>query len=53
MALHLIKLCVGAESVEDLLDWRRANPAAGEEEWKVRTRHPPHRAAELAGGGAI
>ena len=53
MALHLIKLCVGAGSVEDLLDWRRANRAAGEREWKVRTRQTPKRAGELADGGSI
>ena len=53
MALHLIKLCVGAETVEDLLDWRRANRAGGEREWKVRTRQTPKRAEELADGGSI
>ena len=53
MALHLIKLCVGAETVEDLLAWRRANREAGEREWKVRTRQTPRRAEELADGGSI
>ena len=53
MALHLIKLCVGAETVEDLLDWRRVNRASGEAEWKVRTRMTPKRAGELVDGGSI
>ena len=53
MTLHLIKLCVGAETVEDLLGWRRANRAAGEAEWKVRTRQTPKRAEELVEGGSI
>ena len=53
MALHLIKLCVGAETVEDLLDWRRANRATGEREWKVRTRMTPKRAEEVTDGGSI
>jgi hypothetical protein len=53
VALHLIKLCVGAETVEDLLDWRRANRSAGEREWKVRTRQTPKRADELVDGGSI
>ena len=53
MALHLIKLCVGADTVEDLLAWRRANREAGEREWKVRTRQTPKRAEELADGGSI
>ena len=53
VALHMIKLVVGAESVEDLLAWRRANRAAGEAEWKVRTRMTPKRAEELVDGGSI
>ncbi len=53
MALHLIKLCVGTETVEDLLAWRRATREAGEAEWKVRTRQTPKRAEELAEGGSI
>ena len=53
VALHLIKLVVGAETVEDLLAWRRANRAAGEGEWKVRTRQTPKRADELEDGGSI
>jgi hypothetical protein len=51
MALHLIKLCVGADSVEALHDWRRANGA--DPEWKVHTRQTPRRAAELVEGGSI
>jgi hypothetical protein len=53
VALHLIKLCVGAETVEDLLAWRRANREAGDREWKVRTRQTPKRAEELVDGGSI
>ncbi len=53
MALHLIKLVVGTDTVEDLLAWRRAARAAGEREWKVRTRQTPKRAEELAEGGSI
>ena len=53
MALHLIKLVVGTETVEDLLAWRRASRAAGEREWKVRTRQTPKRAEELEDGGSI
>ena len=53
MALHLIKLCVGTDTVEDLLAWRRASREAGEREWKVRTRQTPKRAEELAEGGSI
>ncbi|MDB5426106.1 MAG: hypothetical protein JWR43_81 [Phenylobacterium sp.] len=52
MALHMIKLCVGAATVEELLDWRRAHEdAAGP--WIMRTRQTPKRAAELAAGGSL
>lgn len=58
MALHLIKLCVGCESVEDLEDWialkleekRRAGLAA---EHFHTTRMVPRRAAELLDGGSL
>ena len=51
MPLHLIKLCVGCDSVEELLDWRRAE---GERQpWILRTRQTPKRAAELIDGGSL
>ena len=49
----MIKLCVGTETVEELLAWRRSTREAGEREWKVRTRQTPKRAEELAEGGSI
>ena len=52
MALHVIKLCVGIDSVEALDAWRR-EVAHREPEWKVRTRHTPKRAQELLDGGSI
>ena len=52
MALHLIKLCVGIDSVEALQSWRR-EVQRREPEWKVRTRQTPKRAAELVEGGSI
>ena len=51
MALHMIKLCVGAASVEDLLAWQRAQEAGGP--WVMRTRQTPKRAAELVAGGSL
>lgn len=58
MPLHLIKLCVGADSVRDLKDWikeklkekrkRREKP-----EHVHRTRMVPKRAAELVDGGSL
>lgn len=52
MPLHMIKLCVGADTVEDLLAWRRENQHR-EPEWRMRTRQTPKRAAELTDGGSL
>ena len=52
MALHLIKLCVGAENIEALLAWRR-EVEHREPDWRVRTRQTPKRAAELTEGGSL
>src|SRR6185436_17077931 len=52
MTLNLIKLCVGCDTVEELLDWWRAE--VGEDNpWKMRTRQTPKRAAELVEGGSL
>jgi hypothetical protein len=58
MALHLIKLCVGCDSVRDLQDWikqklkdkRRSGERA---EHIHRTRMVPKRAGELTDGGSL
>jgi hypothetical protein len=58
MTLHLIKLCVGAASIEDLAQWQKKRLAeqkkAGE---KPRLFHStfqtPKRQAELLGGGSL
>ena len=50
--MHLIKLCVGCDNVEELLAWRRAS-APTQEVWKLRTRQTPKRAAELTAGGSL
>ncbi|MDP1616554.1 DUF1489 family protein [Phenylobacterium sp.] len=52
MTLHLIKLVVGCDTVEDLLDWRAPQAKAGQP-WILRTRQTPKRAAELTDGGSI
>lgn len=49
--LHLIKLCVGCDTVEQLLAWRRE--AAAGEPWVMRTRQTPRRAGELIDGGSL
>ncbi len=58
MTLHLIKLCVGADSIRDLEEWiaerlaaRRARGEAPEQ--THCTRMIPKRAAELVDGGSL
>jgi hypothetical protein len=60
--LHLIKLCVGCDSVQDLEDWikerlkARRKGGAGGRRRKQRnhtTRMAPKRAAELVDGGSL
>ncbi|HEV2625428.1 MAG TPA: DUF1489 domain-containing protein [Xanthobacteraceae bacterium] len=58
MTVHLIKLCVGCDSVRDLEDWikekLRAKRRAGEKAEHIhRTRMVPKRAAELIDGGSL
>jgi hypothetical protein len=50
MSLHLIKLVVGCDTVEDLIAWR--TPQKGEP-WILKTRQTPKRAAELLDGGSV
>jgi hypothetical protein len=52
MALHMIKLCVGCDTVEELLDWRRSHYGESEP-WVLRTRQTPKRAAEMIDGGSL
>ncbi len=52
MPLHLIKLCVGCDTVDELLAWRRESATASDP-WKLRTRQTPKRAAELVNGGSL
>jgi hypothetical protein len=58
MALHLIKLCVGADSIDDLRDWVAERSlralAAGLEPHSVHTtRMVPKRVGELLNGGSL
>jgi hypothetical protein len=59
MGLHLIKLCVGAESIEDLAAWQarrlRERRKAGERKPRLwhRTLQMPKRRAELLEGGSL
>lgn len=58
MALHLIKLCVGCDSVEDLQDWIKRKLAEGKKrgqkaEHVHTTRMVPKRADEILKGGSL
>lgn len=48
-ALHMIKLVVGCDTVDELLQWRAEQGGP----WILRTRQTPKRAAELIDGGSI
>jgi hypothetical protein len=52
MALHLVKLCVGADSVEELRAWRADRARRGIAPI-VPTRQTPKRADELLDGGSL
>lgn len=54
MTLHLIKLCVGAATVEDLLAWQAHPEARGPDgrPWHV-TRMWPKEAARVLDGGSL
>ncbi|MDP6342720.1 MAG: DUF1489 domain-containing protein [Alphaproteobacteria bacterium] len=58
MTVHLLKLCVGTDSIDHLVEWQAARRAAraanGEPAESVhRTRHRPRRGAEVLDGGSI
>jgi hypothetical protein len=52
MPLHLIKLAVGAQRLDDLRAWQ-ANRLIADPPLRHRTRNFPRRAAELLDGGSI
>lgn len=52
MPLHLIKLCVGCDSVEELAAWRVEQAALGRPP-VCNTRQTPKRAAECVEGGSL
>ncbi|MBB6305801.1 DUF1489 family protein [Xanthobacter tagetidis] len=58
MALHLLKLCVGADSIADLAAWIAERGAAAQAAGRVyeqthTTRMVPTRTADLLGGGSL
>ncbi|MGZ5862047.1 MAG: DUF1489 family protein [Methyloceanibacter sp.] len=58
MAVHLIKLCVGVDTVKELHDWqaerlRRLRKEGKKPELRHRTLQTPRRRDELLGGGSL
>jgi len=58
MALNLIKLCVGCDSISDLAAWQKKRAAqrkkqGGSGDIMHITRHTPKRAEELLSGGSL
>lgn len=49
MALHMIKLVVGLDTVEELIAWHEQRDGP----WIMSTRQTPKRAAELLDGGSL
>jgi hypothetical protein len=52
MPLHLIKLCVGVDTPDELRAWRAKRAAEGHPSI-VPTRQTPKRAAEIVDGGSL
>jgi hypothetical protein len=58
MPLHLIKLCVGADNIEDLADWQKKRLAERKKKGEAAeifhvTRMTPKRSDELLDGGSL
>ena len=51
MPLNMIKLCVGCDTVEELVDWHDSRGSGAP--WVVHTRQTPKRAEELVQGGSL
>ncbi len=52
MTLHLVKLCVGCDTVEELVAWQRQRDPPGAP-WILRTRQTPRLADRLMDGGSL
>lgn len=52
MTLHIIKLCVGVDSLQELRDWRAQRAVQGHPSY-CPTRMAPKRAEEILDGGSL
>jgi len=53
MSVHIVKLCVGADTVEELAAWQRWQVASGRRRPVCGTRSWPKRGAEVLAGGSL
>lgn len=53
MPLHLIKVCVGVEAIEELAHWQARRRKGGKTAVYHYTRHMPKRADEILTGGSL
>jgi hypothetical protein len=51
MSLHMIKLVVGCDTIEELVEWHEAHRPG--QPWVMHTRQTPKRAAEMVGEGSL
>ncbi len=51
MTLNMIKLCVGCDTVEELVEWHEADRHG--RPWVMQTRQTPKRSAELMDDGSL
>jgi hypothetical protein len=49
VTLHMIRLCVGCDTIDDLVAWHENSP----DPWPLHTRMAPKRADELLDGGSL
>jgi len=52
LTLHIIKLCVGCDTVEELLEWRESHRQPGEP-WILRTKQTPRQVDAVLDGGSL
>ncbi|MDX1293041.1 MAG: DUF1489 family protein, partial [Hyphomonas sp.] len=52
MTIHMVKLCVGAEDIDDLVNWQARLMKQGQEPFH-RTRMMPKQKDKLLQGGSI
>lgn len=53
MSVHIVKLCVGADTVEDLAEWQRWQVASGRRLPVCGTRSWPKRNVDVLAGGSL